>query len=78
MCFVASEYDDIVVDTIGEPRERVLFAGRAGLDREVVIIGPDLGFFEFRTLCSPHAGIERITSHPITARRLSDAKSACR
>lgn len=78
MCFVATEYDDIVVDTIGEPRERVLFAGRAGLDREVVIIDPDFGFFEFRTLCSPHAGIERITIHPTTVRRFSDVKSACR
>jgi dihydropteroate synthase len=41
-------YDDVVEDVIGELRERVLLAERAGVPREHVIVDPGLGFAKDR------------------------------
>lgn len=42
------EYDDVVVDTIHELRERVLLAEKARLDREQIIVDPGIGFGKCR------------------------------
>ncbi|HET7323580.1 MAG TPA: dihydropteroate synthase, partial [Halococcus sp.] len=44
----ATEYDDVVEDTIRELRELVLRAERAGLDREQIVIDPGIGFGKSR------------------------------
>jgi dihydropteroate synthase len=37
-------YDDVVTDVIGELREQVLLAEKAGLDRSKILVDPGLGF----------------------------------
>ncbi|MFB6252071.1 MAG: dihydropteroate synthase [Halobellus sp.] len=52
-------YDDVVNDVVGELREQVLRAERAGIDGEQIVVDPGCGFGKSPT--ESHALIDRLT-----------------